>query len=67
MCEAKVYLEERGETRKVMDLAVRVEEEGGRVVVYGMLGERKEFEGFRIARIDVERHEVLLRRDGGSG
>lgn len=60
MCESRVYLLRGGKKEKVMDAAVSVKDEGGRVLVVGLLGERKELEKARISEISIDRHEVLL-------
>ena len=60
MCEANVYLLRGDEREEVMRAAVEVRDEGGRVVVVGMLGKRREVPGARIVEIDIHDHEVLL-------
>lgn len=61
MCESKVYLDGK-KKEKIMDEAVLVEDEGGKVVVIGLMGERKEVPNARIARVTADKHEVYLKK-----
>ncbi|MDP6459875.1 MAG: CooT family nickel-binding protein [Candidatus Hydrothermarchaeota archaeon] len=63
MCESRVYLLRGGKKEKIMDAAVLVKDEDGRVLVVGLLGERKELKKVRISEISVDHHEVLLVRE----
>ncbi|NOZ59789.1 MAG: CooT family nickel-binding protein [Euryarchaeota archaeon] len=63
MCESRLYLLEKGEKKKVMDEAILVKEEDGKVVAVAVLGERREFEGARIVEIDMDRHSITIARD----
>lgn len=60
MCEAKVVLLKGDEREEIMKAAVEVRDLGGKVVVVGMLGERKEVPGARILEINIHGHEVVL-------
>lgn len=60
MCEAKVVLLKGDEREEIMQAALEVRDEGGKVVVVGMLGERKDVPGARIQEINIHDHEVLL-------
>mgnify|MGYP001200573277 CR=1 FL=1 len=58
-----VYLLRGGKKEMIMDAAVLVKDEGGSVLVVGLLGERKELKKVRISEISVDHHEVLLVRE----
>jgi predicted RNA-binding protein len=60
MCESKVFLAKKDGKEKIMDSAINVREEGGKVVVLGLMGERRELQGARIVEINIDKHEVLL-------
>lgn len=60
MCEAKVVLLRGDEREEIMKAAVEVKDLGDKVVVVGMLGERKEVPGARILEINIHSHEVVL-------
>lgn len=62
MCEAKVYIIEGGKRETVMGDVVSVREEGGHVIVTGLMGERKEVPRARIVEVRMEPGEVLLTR-----
>lgn len=64
MCESKVFLVKNGGRIKIMDAAIKVRDEGDKVVVVGLLGERKELENARITEINISEHEVLLAHRG---
>ncbi len=61
MCESKLYVLERGERKQVLDNAVLVREQDGRVVARGLLGETVELEGGRIVEVDAEGHAIVVR------
>ena len=48
------------EREEIMKAAVEVKDLGDKVVVVGMLGERKEVPGARILEINIHSHEVVL-------
>lgn len=60
MCESKVFLVKKDGRERIMDSAVNIREEGGKVVVLGLLGERREVPGARILEVNIDKHEVLL-------
>ncbi|MEK6978575.1 MAG: CooT family nickel-binding protein [Candidatus Hydrothermarchaeota archaeon] len=62
MCEAKVYILEGGKRETVMEDVVSVREEGGSVIITGLMGERKEVPGARVVEVRMEPGEVLLKR-----
>ncbi len=55
MCESKVYL---GDNLIVED-AIRIEVQGDKVVIFDLLGNRKEISG-KIRLIDLKDHEVFI-------
>jgi len=59
MCEAKVYLSDGGEERKVMEDVVLVQPEGDAYLLVSILGEQKLVQG-RIEKIDFLRHGLYL-------
>ena len=61
MCEARVYLGDDGEERKVMEDVVLVQPEGDAYLLVSLLGEQKLVQG-RIERIDFLKHTVHLTR-----
>ncbi len=62
MCESKVFVMDGKKKEKVMDEAVLVEDEGGKLVVIGLMGERKEIPNAKIARVSADKHEVYIKR-----
>jgi predicted RNA-binding protein len=60
MCESKVFLDNKGVREKIMDEAITIEVVGDNVIITGNMGERKEIEGARITKIDVDGHEIVL-------
>jgi predicted RNA-binding protein len=59
MCEAKIYLSEDGQEKKIMENVVLVQPEGDTYLLVGLLGEQKLIRG-RIEKIDFLRHTVHL-------
>ncbi len=59
MCESKVYLIKGEEKEKIMDEAILIKEEEGKLVIVGLLGERAEIKG-KVIRIDLYKHEVYI-------
>ncbi|MCG2796382.1 MAG: CooT family nickel-binding protein [Actinomycetia bacterium] len=59
MCESKVYLREEDGNKLVMEDAVLIEDEGGRIKVTNILGEEKVFEG-GIEEITFLDHRVII-------
>ena len=60
MCESNVYVRDDSGDRLVMEDAVLVEKEGGRVKVTDILGEEKVFEG-DLEEITFLEHRIVIR------
>lgn len=60
MCESKIFLIEGRKKEKIMDEAVLVKDEGSKLTLTGILGERKEIKNARIAKVDAEKHEIFI-------
>ncbi|MCJ7635433.1 CooT family nickel-binding protein [Candidatus Bathyarchaeota archaeon] len=60
MCEFKVLL--GGE--RVFDDAVYVVDDGKRLIVKDVLGQSKEFDGYHVVEISVEREELVITKYG---
>jgi predicted RNA-binding protein len=60
MCESNIYLRDDEGDRLVMEDAVMVENEGGRISVTDILGEKKEFEG-TLEEITFLDHRIVIR------
>ncbi len=63
MCESSVYLITESSKEKIMDEAILIDDEGDRLVVIGILGERKEILGGKIAKMDMGKHEILITKN----
>ncbi|GEM_PF-5858897 len=63
MCESKLYVVDRGERKQVLENAVVVKEQDGRVIARGLLGETVEVEGGRIIEVDAEAHAIVVKVD----
>ncbi|MFQ6050813.1 MAG: CooT family nickel-binding protein [Candidatus Hydrothermarchaeota archaeon] len=61
MCESKVILKKGDKTEIIMDEALKLEIKGDRVEISGILGEKKSVEA-KIAKIDLEKHEIILEK-----
>lgn len=59
MCESKVFVLHNGKKEKIMDEAVLLTQERGKLTIMGVMGERKEIEG-NIVRVDAEKHEITI-------
>ena len=59
MCESNVYLRDDEGDRLVMEDAVLVESEAGRVSVTDILGEKKEFDG-TLEEITFLEHRIVI-------
>jgi predicted RNA-binding protein len=59
MCEARIYLKEDGEERKIMEDVVLVQPQGDAFLLVSLLGEQKLVRG-RIEKIDFLKHTVHL-------
>jgi predicted RNA-binding protein len=60
LCESNVYLRDDEGDRLVMEDAVLVESEAGRVSVTDILGEKKEFDG-TLEEITFLEHRIVIR------
>ncbi len=60
MCESSVYLIDEKGKEKVMDEALFIEDEGDRLVIRGILGEKEEILGGKIVKMDMDKHEILI-------
>ena len=61
MCESNVYLRDDEGDRLVMEDAVLVESEAGRVSVTDILGDKKEFDG-TLEEITFLEHRIVIRQ-----
>jgi predicted RNA-binding protein len=59
MCEAKIYLSEDGQEKKIMENVVLVQPEGDTYLLVSLMGEQKLIRG-RIEKIDFLKHTVHL-------
>ncbi len=59
MCEAKVFLRQDGQDRKVMEDVALIQPDGDAYLLVSLLGEQKLVQG-RIERIDFLKHTVYL-------
>ncbi len=59
MCESKVVLVKNGHEEVVMSDVVRIEVDGEKLKLYGILGEQAEVEG-KIVLIDMRSHKVVV-------
>ena len=55
MCESKVYLDDD----LIVEDAIRIEVEGDKIVIYDILGDRKEING-KLKLIDLKEHKVFI-------
>ncbi len=60
MCESSVYLIDEKGKEKVMDGALFIEDEGDKLVIRGILGEKEEILGGKIVKMDMDKHEILI-------
>ncbi len=60
MCESSVYLMNDKGKEKVMDEALFIEDEGDKLVIRGILGEKEEILGGKIIKMDMDKHEILI-------
>ncbi len=60
MCESNVYLRDEEGDRLVMEDAVLVERDAGRVKVTDILGEQKEFDG-ALEEVTFLEHRIVIR------
>lgn len=61
MCESNIYVRDDEGDRLVMEDAVLVKNEGGRVTVTDILGESMEFEGL-LEEVTFLDHRIVIRK-----
>jgi predicted RNA-binding protein len=61
LCESNIYLRDDEGDRLVMEDAVLVKNEGGRVTVTDILGDSKEFEGL-LEEVTFLEHRIVIRK-----
>uniref|UniRef100_A0A7C3YMW2 CooT family nickel-binding protein n=1 Tax=Geoglobus ahangari TaxID=113653 RepID=A0A7C3YMW2_9EURY len=59
MCESKVVLRENGNEKILMEDVIKIEVEGKKLKMFGLLGEYKEIEG-RIVLLDFKNHKIVV-------
>ncbi len=59
MCESKVVLREDGEEKVIMEDVIRIEVEGEKLKMFGLLGEYMEFKG-RVVLMDFKNHIIFV-------
>ncbi|MCD6494204.1 MAG: CooT family nickel-binding protein [Archaeoglobaceae archaeon] len=59
MCESKVFLIRDGREELLMEDVTRIEIEGDKLKIYGILGEKKELEG-KVVLMDLIGHKIVL-------
>jgi predicted RNA-binding protein len=55
MCESKVYLDDD----LIVEDAIRIEVDGDKIVIYDILGDRKEING-KLKLIDLKEHKIFI-------
>ena len=55
MCESRVYLDDD----LIVEDAIRIEVEGDKIVIYDILGDRKEING-KLKLIDLKEHKIFI-------
>ncbi|WP_457550041.1 CooT family nickel-binding protein [Archaeoglobus sp.] len=55
MCESKVYLDDD----LIVEDAIRIEVEGDKIVIYDILGDRKEING-KLKLVDLKEHKIFI-------
>ena len=64
MCESNVFIDEGGTLKEVMQEVTRIEVTDSGVVCHGLLGERKEVSGEKIAEAKLLDHNIILEKIG---
>ncbi|RLI82877.1 RNA-binding protein [Archaeoglobales archaeon] len=59
MCESKVVTIRNGEEVVLMEDVIRIEVEGDKLKLFGLLGESSEIKG-RISVMDMKTHKILV-------
>ncbi|MDI6654614.1 MAG: CooT family nickel-binding protein [Candidatus Hydrothermarchaeota archaeon] len=62
MCESKVFLIEGRKKEKIMDEAVLVKDEGSKITLTGLLGDRRKIKNARIVGVNAEKHEIFIKK-----
>jgi len=60
MCASNVYLVKGEDEQLVMKDVAEIRVEGGKLLLTGLLGEKKEIEG-ELVRLDLEGHAIYIR------
>jgi len=63
MCEARVYLEKKGEKEEVMENVVSIKPEGDGLLLVDLFGERK-FVKAALKEVKLLEHQVILEEKG---
>lgn len=66
MCESKVFLEQQGERREIMDNVVALRPEGSGFLVRNLFGEEKHVEA-KLGEIQLIEHRIVLVADDAAG
>lgn len=59
MCESKVFLIKNGREELVMEDVIKIEVKGDKLIVYGILGEKKELAG-KVVLMDLVGHKIVV-------
>lgn len=59
MCESKVFLVRDGGEELIMEDVVKIEVEGNKLVIYGILGEKRELIG-KVVLMDLVGHKIVV-------
>jgi len=59
MCESKVFLIKNGKEELIMEDVTRIEVDGDKLTIYGILGDKKELNG-KVVLMDLIGHKIVL-------
>lgn len=59
MCESKVFLVKGGKEELLMGDVTKIEVEGDKLIIHGILGEKKELQG-KVVLMDLIGHKIVL-------
>ena len=59
MCESKVFLIKNGKEELIMEEVTRIEVDGDKLTIYGILGDKKELNG-KVVLMDLIGHKIVL-------